>query len=91
MRHIALRRNYKEEEYEGYGYCFSWKLRGHRDEAFDMVADWDIPYFRARHTEGWKNRRCRHQWEHRVIEAEKHARNRMARAKRDGGALFPEE
>ena len=91
LRHIALRRNYREEEYEGYGYRFSWKQRGHRDAAFDMVADWDIPYFRALRSEGWKSHCCRRQWEHRVIEAEKHARNRLARARREGVALWPDK
>lgn len=90
-RAIDLHRTYKEEEYEGYGYRYFWKVKGHVDDAFENLADRDWMYNRARHTKGWKNRRCRHQWEHHMIEREKHERNRMERAKRNGGALFPEE
>lgn len=66
----------------------AWRYRP--EDRATLIWRWeDFP--RARRTRGWKNRRCRYQWEHRVIEAEKHTRNRMTRAKRDGGVLFPDE
>ena len=41
-----------------------------------LLEDWDYQYFRARRTSGWKNSRCRRQWEKRVRAEEKRLKNR---------------
>ena len=40
------------------------------------VGDIDHGDFRAFNTRGWKSHKHRYQWEHNVIEAEKHKKNR---------------
>ena len=67
-RAVGLRRSYREAAYDGYGNKYAWTIKGHRDEALDMLADRDAQYNRARRGVGWKNCHCRRQWERNVIE-----------------------
>ncbi len=80
-----------EVNYQDGSFSYEWKVRGNKFKVMGDLEDRDYTCYRARCSFGWKNSHHRRQWEHRVIEAEKHARNRLARKKRDGGALFPDE
>lgn len=75
-RGVGLRRTYGEAAYDGYGCRYAWTVKGHRDEALDMLADRDAQYDRARRGVGWKNRRCRRQWEHNLRARAAHEKNR---------------
>ena len=44
--------------------------------ARNLMVDWDCFDHRSRHSTGWKEHRFRYQWEHRVLEQEKHQKNR---------------
>ena len=45
------------------------------------IVDWDCPW-RANRGTGWKEHRHRYQWEHNVIEREKHEKNRLRKENR---------
>ena len=66
-------------------------LRGKAHCRAQVLADPDIGDFRADNTCGWKARKHRHQWEHRVLAAEKREKNRRKKAGVDySGGLAPE-
>ena len=76
-----------EDKYVSYDVCVRGKLR---DRARDLE-DPDITDFRADNTNGWKSRKHRHQWEHRVLAAEKREKNRRRKAGVDyPGGIAPE-
>ena len=53
-------------------------LRGKERCRAQALADPDIGDHRADNTRGWKAHKRAHQWEHGVLEREKHARSRKA-------------
>ena len=53
-------------------------VRGKQRYRAQVLADPDIGDFRADNTRGWKAHKRAHQWEHGVLEREKHARSRKA-------------
>ena len=64
---------------------YVWKARGNvRDAAGLFNADWDAALLRARCGRGWKNHKCRHQWEHGARLREKHEASRSRKAWRCG-------
>ena len=68
-----------------------WEPRGKLRTTARLVADWDWFDMRARNSSGWKDRKCAHQWEHRVREKEKHDKSRARKAARRGefpGGVF---
>lgn len=75
---------------EGLGIVRGNMLRSAMLNTAREMIDWDFNDIRAAGSSGWKSRKHRHQWEHRVVEAERHAANRLRRAMRDGGQLWPE-
>ncbi len=52
---------------------------------------WNDGYYCSRRSFGWKDHKCRHQWEHRVREQEKHRKNRERKAVRRKGRLTGNE
>ena len=46
------------------------------------IIDWDVGSWRGRRSAGWKNRKNRRQWEHNLIEREKHEKNRLLKEKK---------
>lgn len=46
------------------------------------VRDWDWFRCRARHSTGWKEHKQRYQWEHKVLEREKHEKNRLRKERK---------
>lgn len=52
-----------------------------RDAAWLAIVDWDCPW-RANRGTGWKEHKRRRQWEHNVIEREKHEKNRLRKETR---------
>ncbi len=61
---------------------FRWKPRGKCLEAARDMIDWDYFMDRADRSAGWKARKSRHQWEHRVRDREKHQQNQARKANR---------
>ena len=66
-------------------------VRGKLLDRARELGDPDVGDFRADNTCGWKARKHRHQWEHRVLAAEKREKNRRKKAGVDySGGLAPE-
>ena len=63
---------------------FQWTPRGRLLTNSRYIADPDLFDGRSRHSTGWKEHKCRHQWEHAVREREKHRKNRDRKALRRG-------
>lgn len=84
IRH-AGRENYYDDEGM---LLYQWIPRGKIVENAECVKDPDWFSFRAVHSTGWKEHKCRHQWEHGVREKEKHEKNRRRRALHSGDNFF---
>lgn len=54
--------------------CFVWTPKTASPWDIALLGDRDYQYDRARRTSGWKNSKCRRQWERRVREQEKRSR-----------------
>lgn len=63
---------------------FHWIPRGKLITTANEMIDYEFFAYRARHSTGWKEHKCRHQWEHNVREKEKHQKNRDRKAVRRG-------
>ena len=70
LLHLATERVAYDDELVSYRFKARGKLRGAASE----VGDPDSGDFRAHNTRGWKARKHRYQWEHKVIAAEKRAK-----------------
>ena len=77
IRYAAEQYRY-EDEYV----CYEVGVRGKLRDRARELGDPDIGDFRADNTCGWKARKHRHQWEHRVLAAEKREKNRRRKAAR---------
>ena len=60
----------------------SLKARGKVRLKADILRDPDVDDFRGLNTKGWKAHKHAHQWEHNIIEAEKHEKNRRRKAEK---------
>lgn len=86
MRHAHLGQliRYAAEPvvFEEDGIFHVWRARSKmRDAAWLAIVDWDCPW-RANRGTGWKEHKRRRQWEHNVIEREKHEKNRLRKENR---------
>ena len=72
---------------------YHWKPRVKlRVVAWYLIGCWFMSdHTNSRHSVGWKDRKYRRQWEHRLREQEKHRRNRERRAVRRNGYLAENE
>ena len=72
-----VRASVEEKYYDEEGHLiYHQKPRGKLLKTLLIVDDFDFPYDgRSRHSTGWKHHKCRHQWEHKVREQEKHLKN----------------
>ena len=75
IRYAAEQYRY-EDEYV----CYEVGVRGKLRDRARELGDPDIGDFRADNTCGWKARKHRHQWEHRVLAAEKREKKRRRKA-----------
>ncbi|MDO5133793.1 MAG: prealbumin-like fold domain-containing protein [Eubacteriales bacterium] len=79
----ALVRAAVEEKYYDDEGCliYHWKPRGKQLETLLILGDFDFLYEgRSRNSTGWKEHKCRHQWEHNLREQEKHQKNHSRKA-----------
>lgn len=77
FRHVRTGRckRYASERLDDYG--LGARVRWHtRVEDREILRFWNDDYPRARRGVGWKNHRCRRQWEHNAIERAAHENNR---------------
>ncbi len=73
----------REKIYDEEGrFIHEWAPRAKRLELLRELMDYDWFDCRSRHSTGWKEHKCRHQWEYRVREQEKHLKNRIRKAAR---------
>ncbi|MBR3312899.1 MAG: hypothetical protein IKG18_02035 [Atopobiaceae bacterium] len=57
--------------------AWKWRPRGKVIHTAWLMSDFDWAYeSRGRRSTGWKERKCRHQWEHRAREEERRQRSR---------------
>ena len=91
---FAAEEYHYEDEYIRYDVGVRGKLRDRARE----LGDPDVGDFRADNTCGWKARKHRHQWEHRVLAAEKREKKppqksgrRLRRRPRPGGRSAPQK
>ena len=70
---------------------YRWKPRGKFAVVGSWINDWDWSNHRGKRSFGWKDHKCRRQWEHRVREQEKHRKNRERKAVRRRGYLTENE
>ena len=66
---------------EDNGFIFQWTPRGKLLTTARYMVDFEFFDGRAEHSTGWKERKYKHQWEHRVREQEKHQKNRDRKAR----------
>lgn len=78
LRSVEAETVYDEED----AVCGRIMPRGKGITTARFVDDWDWFRYRARHSTGWKEHKHRYQWEHNVIEREKHEKNRLRKEKR---------
>lgn len=72
LLHLATERVTYDDELVSYRF----KVRGKVRASAEAVGDPDSGDFRGHNTKGWKSHKHRYQWEHKVIAAEKRAKNR---------------
>ena len=70
---------------------YRWKARGRFRMAAEYANDPDNGDFRADKTRGWKAHKHRYQWEHKVVFAEKRAKNAGKKGSRRGRNASPGE
>ena len=61
---------------ENNGYRFEWSSKGASPSDKVDVGDRDSQYVRARRSSGWKNSKCRYQWEMKARRMEKRRRKK---------------
>ena len=68
-------------------HTYQWKPRDKHRVTIKWIGDIDYFDFRSSRSLGWKAHKCRRQWGHRVLEQEKHRKNRERKAIRRGTYL----
>lgn len=84
-----VRALHREVVYDDGRFHYEWKARGHMDVDVSLLTDWDYVAEGTRRSTGWKSRRHRRQWEHNVVERDKHDAHRRRKAIRRGEAIEP--
>ena len=79
IRDFTERQNFYDDEDS---LIFQWTPRGKLLTNARYMTDWEFFDDRSRHSTGWKEHKCKHQWEQKVRNKEKHQKNRDRNALR---------
>ncbi len=75
----VVRNENRKETYDIDGVQSNWYPKAASAWDLGLLGDRDYQYARARRTSGWKNSRCRRQWERKARRLEKRLRSRRCR------------